>query len=143
MTADRPVRGFAACREGGPLHALTDGQTTWCGLPGTVPDCAVAEPEDRVCGNCIRALRRGRPWRVDGRLKMYTVYTPSRRSPHVSLRPPGRGWKEDRESSWRYRVRAFSMRQALYLAGNRIKAGGPAEVGIVEIIEPDPAAWEV
>lgn len=142
MTPDCSDLGFAPYRKGGPPHAWTNDQT-WCGLPGTVPDHAVAEPEDQICRNCARALRRGRPWRVDGRLRVYIVYSPSRRSPHVSLTPPGRGWKEDRESSWRYRVLACSKRQALYLAANRIEAAGPGEVGIVEILEPDPSAWEV
>lgn len=76
------------------------------------------------------------------RLSEYHVYTPSRRSIYVSLTPPGRGWYEDRQSTWRLTVRAHSRAQALYLAGERIASDGEG-LGIVAVRPPDPEAWEV
>lgn len=141
----RAVWGWARWRQEGPYHALREDGGSWCGLDGPTPPYPGPVPEDiRICRNCARVLvaggRRG--------LDLYTVYTvsdPGRwdRLPHVSLQPPGRGWREDRLSQYRIRVRAHTQRQALYLAAHGIEAAGPGEVGIVEILQPRPDAWEV
>lgn len=68
-------------------------------------------------------------------MRRYTMWAPTRGSAYVSRDPPGRGWKEDRRSWCRLTVRAHSVRQALYVAGNWIRADEDG-VGIVEVREP-------
>lgn len=69
------------------------------------------------------------------RLREYNVWTPSPRSAHVSLQPPGRGWYEDRRSQWWLVVKAYSAAQAMRLARDRTmsKDGGP---GIAKVRAP-------
>lgn len=69
------------------------------------------------------------------RLTEYVLWAPAWGSPYVSRDPPGRGWKEDRRRWWRLTVRAYSIRQAMFVAGRWIRADedGP---GIVDAREP-------
>lgn len=136
MTPDPTVAGWLQYRRGGPWHAAADdGGRTWCGLPGPGLEEPGPGPGARVCGNCARALRRGTPWRLNADLDVYRLYASSRLALVFTTRP-GEGWREDYEARWRFEVRAYSLRQAVFLAAKRIRAAGPEEVGIVEVRAP-------
>lgn len=67
------------------------------------------------------------------RLKEYQLFAPSRTFCVLWNRPPGE-WREQWQQYYRVTVRAHSIRQAYYLAANRVQADdGP---GIVEVDEP-------
>lgn len=135
----RNVHGWTPWREDGPWHALAAEGQSWCGLPPPAPREPLEEPEGRPCKNCRRALEGaaygGSPWQIDSGFRLYKLYVPSPRSPYVTRRPPGEGWREQRESWWRCITRARSWRQAKWLTAKRIRAkgGGP---GIVKVRAP-------
>lgn len=68
-------------------------------------------------------------------MRTYLLYSAHPNLAHVTYEAPR--WREQRDSMYRIQVRAHSLRQALFLAGNRIEAEGDGEVGIVEIEPPE------
>lgn len=67
-------------------------------------------------------------------MRTYTLWAPTRGFASLNNRPPR--WRESRESWYRIEVRAYSIKQAYYVAANRIHADGPGTVGITEIRPP-------